>query len=379
MRDIEKIEARLTEWLARRSARRSIDRLVDSIAEADRILANADGLDAHLARQHIECAERDYRHSVNLFRQEEFDESKQFIERANIHLQVANLHFSAFGETKFQPVFEEDSAAHAIEQLSAAINRTKLEVEYSNCFLTEAIKTGLIEVTRHLSCSIDWLKDGANVEAQLAADAGNLLLYKLTSEIRIENHQLGATSLPTKSKSAKRIKLLIDKTLDCKRSLAELAITPSHQISEHLAGAEGDFLSALQCFSSGDDSGIQSFIEAGMLEIKLAEKMIGTLNPGGTADGSADESEGALVENYKKFRATADRLETALTTGHRTFDVASAVKHLGFAKDYFLQACRAYRSGARSEADRLAHAALLDLDFARQIVFSKERPSYREI
>jgi hypothetical protein len=120
-----------------------------------------------------------------------------------------------------------------------------------------------------------------------------------------------------------------------------------------------------------DPGAVKTAVSAGMMQLEHARRLLQSTDPGrihenNSAQAATDEN--ALVEQIQ-IAAGAMKMKE-----HDKFE-----KHLRASVQFFEKAKEAMHSGDHDEAERLAKAAWLDLDFAQQLAFSKQRAKYRDI
>jgi hypothetical protein len=369
-----RFEGRVGDWQSQRASKKRLETLGDAIIECNRLLGARDDSISANAKQHIDCADRNHRQAMISFKEEDYDECNEFIDKGEIHVHFAHACLSVGDAVQFDPGFSESSVERLIEHLSESISRTKMAVEYSNCVVSPRMGKGLITVVALFNAALDKLTRMQADRARHIADAGLLLLYALTRLIEAENARPLAEIKLSKAgtKMDKSIKALADQLADCKRMFAESSLVIPDRAQIHFADAEHHLYTSIDSLVDNDPDAVEAAAQAGLIELKLAQKIFRTTDP---------QMEQPLKEPASEepdMRAIYRRIEANIELV-KCSDRDQLQKHLKAALKFYERAVSAQRSSVWNEVDRLAKAAWLDLDFAQQIAFSKQKPRYRDI
>jgi len=376
MKFFHRFQLQLIEWAAKRQAKTNLDLLVDSMANSNQLMQLIrDSVFRADAQQHIDSADRDYRAAVRSFKDDEFDECNEFIDRGMLHLEIAQFQLRGRGDEAYEPRFDEGSAEHLVAHLSRSLTGTKLAIEYCNCTVREPVKNGLISVTALFKEAAESLLDDEPEAARRTACGGLLYLHRISMQLEVDNQRtIADITIPHSGKLEKRVKELSERLASCQRSFASAGLPISARVRSHFAQAERDLCISIDNIVEGDSEEIDSTVSAGLMEVKLAEKFFLA------ATGSRPEEKQNLPMYMAplEFKAIAHQLLHAIKRMKvRQPDLVE--KHLNAAVRYYEAAVAKFSQSDFSESDRLARAAYLDLDYARQVALSKKPPRYLDI
>lgn len=391
------------EWSAKRKARQDIEVLVDGLAHANELLSQRrndlerfkKGPDVETslpvapgesraaafienARLHIERADGLYKHALLMFREQEFENCLEFAERATVDLYLACMNLEEESETPFLSTFAEDSCERVCAHLSESLARTKLGIECASCKVSDDARHDLAQVMHLFQESLEQLEKRHEIKARRMAESGIYLLRLVTQEIEIENQQPVADIRPLPGRSlsrhSRKIEELVEAICQCKRVFLHAGLVVPEGATRHLQEARNHYHAALENLMDDDVEAAEAAAEAGMLEVRLSERLYGSSNP-------VQESiaySGETLEIARDFKLTMLRLrrQAARLPKDRGKGLEA---HLAKSEQYYDRACTAYSTGKYQEAERLAKAAYLDLDFARQLIFSKQPAVYRDV
>jgi len=376
---LERLRVAFSERQAKRSIRSRLDRLVDEIAEKNRIVETGSQPIPPSAQQHLDKADADYRQALAQFQEEDLDECNRYAERAEIHLKLAEVQLAETYSSSQALSLAESGVEGTLAQLSKAIVDTKLAIEYSNCNLSAQTRKGLINVTARFGNALELLKDGESEEAQGMAEAGLLRLYWYVVDLCLENrHTIVDLRLSKKSlsKLGWQLKEFVDRAAECKQRFYDVGKPLPPAVGTHLAGADQAFRNAIDCVIDNDDSGLEACLAAGSLELKTAEKLF---QSSGASEKYEEESAPIAVRpSSSEYEANVDKLKRLIESS-QTQNGDQVIKRLSASARYFRSALEQLAAGDRVEASRLSRAAYLDLDYARQLALSNKPAKYLDI
>lgn len=379
MRILDKLKMRLELWARWRATLKELNALSDSIAEKNKLL-EIEGRDVPApVGNHLERADKNYQLAIEQFKEEDYTECQRFIERGELHIQLAEHQMQCNGQAALEVDFSSpDSRLEALlSELGQAIVRLKLTVEYANYQVPAKVKKSLIKVaSRHLS-ALDLLKANKPEEASVTAQAALLKLHWCALRIGVENRQAHLDLRLSKkllSRCAWHIKEFADRLSASLERFEDAGISIPSTLAEHLRSSEDSLRTSIQALLDDDESGVEASVAAGLSELNLSEKLLAA-SPGAVREpGRRAHS----AENSELYCTTMERLKQALSMAPvaNIEKIQIIEKHLDASASYFDNAESKVNAGDLSEASRLARAAYLDLDYARQIALSKSAPRY---
>ena len=114
------------------------------------------------------------------------------------------------------------------------------------------------------------------------------------------------------------------------------------------------------------------------MQVDLSERLFrSSTSKDVTADGAEEEEHDNLDQRVSEFKTRILKLQRLVL--HRSDQADLANKRLDAVLRFYAGSVEALRDCNLVEADRLVGGAVLDLDFARQLLFSKGKATYREL
>ena len=361
-------------------AQKGLDRLVEAMADTNRDLQTAENEYLDCANQYMARADRIYERALAAFKDEEYEQCKALIEGSVVYLQMAVLIVQSSADETFDAGFADGSAECLINLLLESIAKTKLTVEAANHQVSSAVHRCILRVVALYNQALLSLRECEDDDARLSADAGIHLLNWVILQIEIENNEtMFELHLPshTGNKFDAQMKEFAKDLAECRKLFFQRGKTLAPRAKNHLIEAEKYFDLCLENIVTGDFDDTETNIAAGMTEVKLATELAAR----GAAKVSEDPeatSEESLEDRVKSFKSLAHKLiSTARKSNVREPEVFE--KKIDAAYHYFMRACDHLEGGFLAEAQRLAKAAYLDIDFAKQIALTKHKPEYRDL
>jgi len=368
---LNRMKLRYDDWQLRRSIQKRLEVLVNSITQQYQSLKERDDLCATVALRHVERADRNYKHALEHYMEEDFDQCDEFLEKGELHLHFAHLQMVP-NDADYQSDFAEGSLYCLLESFCEAITQTKMAIEYNNCVLSDQDRKDLVSVAVLFNQALKAANQSETESATSTAEGGLLLLHATVININVDNHErLAEIRLPKKagSKASLKAKELADYIHDCKQRFEVDGAFVSETARSHLGNAERNLRVSIQRLIEQDEQGCETAASGGMLEAKFAERMV---------EKTAQTAPIAASARVEDFAHLLSRLKKLLKRT-KTHQHDSAEKHLAACHRYFSDAISEAARNNLSEASRLARAAYLDLDFARQLIVSKEPPQYLDV
>ena len=367
-------------WLERRNAKAKIEQLMSTISELSNISQNKDEAVKSLLQKHLLKAEEEYQSALTEYK-DDIEECKRRTEFGLFRLDLVKQQLSVAQEKKFLPNFEENTPEHSALMLSGAIARTKMAVEYSNCVVSEAIRMNLVGVVTMFNDAVDMIRTGQPEMSQRTCEGGLLMLYLLERQIELDNRQsiVDLKNIPKfTKKESKKIKEAVDCICNLKESLIESERPVSLRISKHLDNAVENFYAAVQAFVDDEIELVDKLTTTMTMQVALSEKLFHSSNAKEkTADDAAGEEHDLIAQRVNEFKTRILKLQRLIQ--NRSENDVHAIKRLDAVLRFYEQSMEHLRECNLAEAERTATGAILDLDFARQLLFDKGKPTYREL
>ncbi len=370
----------ISNWLERRNAKAKIEQLMSTISELSNISQGKDEAVRTLLQKHLLKAEEEY-HSALVEFKDDIDECKRRTEFGLFRLDLAKQQLSVAQEKKFEPNFEENTPEHSALMLSGAITRTKMAVEYSNCVVSEPIRTNLVGVVTMFNEAVDMLRTNQPEMSQRTSEGGLLMLYLLERQIELDNRQsiVDLKNIPKfTSKESKKIKDAVDCICNMKEVCMESTRPVSPRITKHLDGAIDNFYAAVQAFVDDEIPMVDKLTVTIRMQVELSERLFrSSTSKEVTANGAEEEDHDNLDQRVSEFKTRILKLQRIVL--HRSDQAEIANKKLDAVLRFYAGSVEALRDCNLIEAERLVGGAVLDLDFARQLLFQKGKATYREL
>ncbi len=352
---------------------------MSTISELSNISQNKDEAVKTLLQKHLLKAEEEYQSALTEYK-DDIEECKRRTEFGLFRLDLVKQQLSVAQEKKFLPNFEENTPEHSALMLSGAIARTKMAVEYSNCVVSEPIRTNLVGVVTMFNEAVDMLRTNQPEMSQRTSEGGLLMLYLLERQIELDNRQsiVDLKNIPRfTNKESKKIKEAIDHVCNLKESLLESERPVSLRITKHLDNAVENFYAAVQAFVDDEIELVDKLTTTITMQVALCEKLFQGSHAREKAHEDASNEENDLVAHrINEFKTRILKLQRLVQ--NRSENDVHAIKRLDAVLWFYEQSMEALRNCNLSEAERTATGAVLDLDFARQLLFQKGKASYRE-
>jgi hypothetical protein len=368
---LTKFKGQYDDWQIRKSAKIRLELLVSSITKHLQQLKGRDDVYSRVALRHAERADRNYKNALEHYAEEDFEECLDYIEKGELHIHFAHLQMAP-QDTEYDPGFVEGSVQWMLDCFCQAITQTKMAIEYTNCKLSDLDRKDLIAIASLYTQALHQLLEEDTDAARSIAEGGLLLLHATVRSINIDNHgQLAEVRLPRNivSRAWAKAKELEEYVHECKQQFALDTTLVSEKARQHLRGAEQQFRVSIDRLINEDEKASETAASAGMIEAKFAEGMISHV---GSQSSDAGVSESIRAADFERMLARLRRL-LKRTQGKNH---ESAEKHLAASQSYLSDAIAQMEKSNMPEASRLARAAYLDLDYARQLIDAEKPPEY---
>ena len=178
------------------------------------------------------------------------------------------------------------------------------------------------------------------------------------------------------TRSGWRIKEYADQLFADINRFADSGLELSPTAAVHVKDAEGCLRTSVKALLVGDSSGVEHAITAGFSELKFINKLFAA-STGEISYRGKSERETATPERTE-YRAKIEGLKRVLALSEDR-NAERIGKHLDASARFYAQSNEKMAVDDVPEASRLARAAYLDLDYARQIALSDSPPKYLDI
>lgn len=376
-------------WQQRRQTQEKMAKLMSLVTEAHGLLKSSKGPFLSSARDRLSRAEQAHEKAMRSFGQDDIENCESQLERALLNIQILQHHLSTKESEKHEIVLAEGSPEESVGRLSFAISSFKMAVESSNCKVSDLVKERLVEVVKVFDDAVELLENDQEEEAKSVSQSALLWLYLLGKEVEIDN-QSGVVEinpiLKSSSKAVRQIKGAIDDVAGAKRTINATRSAVPKKVQTRLDAAAEHLEDAIQALAEEDDDAVQKHITVVSMEAQMAEQLF---EPGeAIAEYGAPAEEDAYAKRVFEMRQRIISMRRLLQRNAPNME--RAVNKLEAVFTYYSKSIKALkaaesateRAGQKeslSEAERYAHSAVLDLDFARQILAAEGEPSYRDI
>ncbi len=405
-----KLPKKLLEWLKPRSSEDRINQLVKTIGQVDELIQGREDALSALVRKHIFMAEEDCNAALvnsKFDNKQNNDECIRRIEFGLFRLELAKQQLSGEQQESCLPNFDKNTIEYRALELSGAIIKTKMAVEFSNCVVSENAKLQLIGIVKMFNQAIELLKSNKQNKSRRLIEAGLLLLYIAKREIEIENQE-SIVDLSAVWKNSTResqpIRQAIEASYDLKSACSSCPSQASPKVLSRLDDAIEKLHKAIDAYSNANDEVLDELTTTSVLQVKLAAEAWqnspaqDNISPG---NGKLNEQISDEIDNrINQFKTQALVLQrlvanraTQAHLANRRLD--AAVKYHQAAANMYRQALAA-KENRRSNSDTnrnqfsetsekiekaatLARSASLDLEFARNLLFKKTGLPYQEL
>ncbi|HEY9684024.1 MAG TPA: hypothetical protein V6C86_20750 [Oculatellaceae cyanobacterium] len=360
----------ISNWLERRNAKAKIEQLMSTMTELTNLSQGKDDALKTLLKKHLLKAEEEYQSALVEYK-DDIEACKRLTEFGLFRLDLAKQQLSVAQEKNFVPNFEENTPEHGALMLSAAIARTKMAVEYSNCVVSESIRTNLVGVVTMFNDAVDMLRTGQPEMSQRTSEGGLLMLYLLERQIELDNRQsiVDLKNIPKfTTRESKKIKEAVDCVCNFQHVLLESQKPVSSRITKHLDGAVENFYAAVQAYVDNEIELIDKLTVTVRMQVDLSEKLYhSNITKKVTPSEAQEEEEEYLNQRITEFKTRV--LKIHRLAQHHVENPDPISKKLEDAFVFYQGAIKALHDCDMVEATRLTEAARLDLDFAKQLLF----------
>lgn len=407
-----KLPHHLLEWLKERSPEAKIEQLVRTIGQIDELIQGREDALSDLVRNHICMAEEDCNAALgdsNFDNKKNNSESIRRIEFGLFRLELAKQQLNSEHLESSPPNFDDDTVEYRALELSGAIIKTKMAIEFSNCVVSEAHKLKLVSVVKMFNESIELLKENKLDRSRRTIEAGLLCLYLIKREIEIDNHE-SIIDLDyiwkniAVEKKQRRIKQAIEATYELKAAVCNFPQQASAKVVSRLEDAVEKLHSAIDAYLKAQDEVVIELVYNTTLQIKLAREAFQNAAMQEDLDSAQAQPEDQIDSRVKQFKTQVLVLQRLVSNRAKQAELAN--RRLDAAEKYYQAAAHLYGKalaakaskesavaeitggGKLSDSDRkellktvekaeaLARSASLDLEFASNLLFCKQKPGY---
>ncbi|CAN5432617.1 hypothetical protein BH11CYA1_BH11CYA1_41500 [soil metagenome] len=392
---------KLLEWLKKRSPEAKIDQLVRTIGQLDELIRDREDALSALVRKHIFMAEEDCNAAmVN----SKFDskannaECLRRIEFGLFRLELAKQQLTNENLDNCRPNFVQDTPEYRALEISGAITKMKMAIEFSNCVVSEDHNLQLVRVVKLFNESIELLKSNKQEQSKRTAEVALLLLYQVKREIELDNYE-SIVDLDYLWENTSRRPLSIKKGFEDLYNLKATCYgTPSQasiKVINRIEAALEKMNASVEAYAKADDAVVGELVTASVFQIKLASESFqhADIKEENCLANSKQENESG--DKIREFKTTVLVLQK-LVTG-RAEQAVLANRRLDASLKYYEAAASklgkilAANDNRKEEhnhkqqahlvdqAKTLIRSAHLDLEFARNLLLTPKEAPYHEI
>jgi hypothetical protein len=400
-----KLPKHLLEWLKQRGPEAKIEQLVRTIGQVDDLIQGREDALSALVRKHLFMAEEDCTAALvnsKFDNKENNSECLRRIEFGLFRLELAKQQLTSEHLESCPPNFDESTLEYRALELSGAIIKTKMAIEFCNCVVSEGNKLRLVSVVKMFNDAIEFLKSNKQDKSRRVTEAGLLLLYMIKREIEIENHE-SIVDLnyiwknATVEKSSQQIKKAIEASYNLKTACCDCPSQASPKVLSRLDDAMEKLQVAIDSYLKAQDEVVDELVTTSMLQIKLASEAFQSSAMREDLNSGKLEQEDQIDSQVNQFKTLVVVLQRLVT--NRATQAELANRRLDAAEKYYQSAARLYGKALEGKASKssdsdsernkrvemldkaeaLARSARIDLEFARNLLFKKEGLPYQEL
>lgn len=378
----------LSRWLKHQDASAKLEQLTKTISEVNKLLAVRQDLSPsrldNLVKKQIELAEAEFKNAEQSY-QRDVEYCLRRIEFGLFQLELAKQELACNEEAPSAPNFAPGSAEHIALSLSGAIIDTKMAVEYCNCVISEEVNLDLLRVVQIFNSAVTLLRVNEREKSKHNSQAGLLLLYQIKCQIELENGESiidlqKASELH--SAELKPLTELVDTLYRLKEASALASPPLAKKCLINLSQALEHFNAVIDAYLQEELDLIEELSHQMELELELVRQLFEASSLEANDPGEPAENQPTKRSDLFKSRLillkrlTANRAPQANLAGRR---LDSALYGYLSAAAKLSKAAELSRSAERTklidDAEKLALKCQLDIDFAGNLLLSKEERS----
>lgn len=406
-----KLPKKLLEWLKQRTPEAKIDQLVSTIGQVNELIQGREDALSALVRKHIFMAEEDCNAALvnsKFDNKQNNNECLRRIEFGLFRLELAKQQLNSEQKESCLPNFDKGTIEYRALELSGAIIKTKMAIEFNNCVVSESSKLQLVGIVKMFNQAIELLKSNQQDKSRRLIEAGLMLLYIAKREIEIENHE-SIVDLSEIWKNSTResqpIRQAIEASYNLKTACSNCPSQATPKVLSRLDDATEKLHRAIDAYSKANDDRVDELISTSVLQTKLAAEAFQSspaqdnISPG---NGQTNEQLGERLSDEIDNRISQFKTQILvlqrLVTNRATQDHL-ANRRLDAADKYHQAAANMYRKALAAKdnkqsdselnrqqlretiekAETLARSATIDLEFARNLLLKKSGLPYQEL
>ena len=406
-----KLPKKLLEWLKQRTPEAKIDQLVSTIGQVNELIQGREDALSALVRKHIFMAEEDCNAALVNSKFDNKQNNSECIRRIEFglfRLELAKQQLNSEQQESCPPNFDKNTIEYRALELSGAIIKTKMAIEFSNCVVSESSKLQLVGIVKMFNQAIELLKSNQQDKSRRLIEAGLLLLYIAKREIEIENHE-SIVDLSEIWKNSTRksqpIRQAIEASYNLKSACSNYPGHATPKVLSRLEDAIEKLHRAIDAYSKANDEVLDELISTSVLQVKLAAEAwqsspaqdnISPAN-GQTTEQLSERLSDEIDNRISQFKTQILVLQRLVT--NRATQAHLANRRLDAAEKYHQAAANMYRqalaakdnkqsngelnrqhlSEAIEKAETLARSATIDLEFASNLLFKKSGLPYQAL
>ncbi|HEY9754931.1 MAG TPA: hypothetical protein V6C97_07220 [Oculatellaceae cyanobacterium] len=349
--------------------------LQESLEELSDQLFEYHGTHERSVHRRVQAAARSMKDALAAM---ETDTDKRVLQKAKaglVHLHIARLLASGKDFEKIEIRVSSDTIEGALFELTEKLAKVKLLVEYGDLTIDPSIQESLLNVMKIFDSAVADLKKRHTADAKRALTAASVALHAVVCNVEASNQHENLAALKVTremvTESQWRACKLASKIAECRQTVNALQKGELPDVLEHLNAAEDKFANCLDNLVVGDESSIAMEARAGMLEIQSASRIAND------AEFGSERRQNSLVRTViAQFHQDVRRV--VRLTESLNVETDGIARRLDASCNFFVKAHKCLHNDDLNEAERLARAAHLDLDFAWQIANCRGNAQYRE-
>lgn len=410
-----KLPKNLLDWLKKRSPEAKIDQLVSTIGQVNELIQGREDALSALVRKHIFMAEEDCNAALVNSKFDNKQNNSECIRRIEFglfRLELAKQQLNSEQKESCLPNFEKNTIEYRALELSGAIIKTKMAIEFSNCVVSESAKLQLIGIVKMFNQAIELLKSNQQGKSRRLIEAGLLLLYIAKREIEIENHEsiVDLSEIwKNPTRESQPLRQAIEASYNLKSACSNCPSQATPKVSSRLDDATDKLYRAIDAYSKANDEVLDELISTSVLQVKLAAEDFQSspaqdnISPGNgqtneyLSEHLSERLSDGIDNRISQFKTQILVLQRLVT--NRATQAHLANRRLDAADKYYQAAANMYGKALAAKAkqqsdselniqhisetiekaEKLARSATIDLEFAGNLLFKKNGLPYQEL
>lgn len=340
--------------------------------------------DPALIKLHIGLAEEHFHDAVSALKYNKFEQAVFSCQKGFVQVGMAQL-LTTYGsqidstlnkalllEKKNRRLSEEQEL---ISYLASSLAEMKMSIEYSNFLVSDRAQGFLNSAMDYYNDALKALKKSEIEDAKRKSRAGLLQLNLAGQIIGAENEMSlpgwrGLTN-PSLGDPLRRVDELFEQIVECRSLLARLPQNKSDGVRKKYEKSLNDYNNAIRSLANGSDAHAQALIRTATHEIDDALTRAEELKTAIHVDDANEVAEEEQDDHKREPLADVSSLiaqVSHLVEGFSSTKSEQTLKKLQIIQQGYKDSLRALKKERFEDADKLASAALMELDLLRHTI-----------